>query len=237
MSNSGQNAASRPVCRRLGQFHDLIRAPISRLFSRDHSDTQAKSPVLCSLCQNTPFFSLPCLKRSTAPGDLASYTDRLPTLSLRGASYPFLADHTPSPPGFKHQCGLKNLKESANNCGICALIAVCVRNFLPHLHEYLNDETAQSMRPGFEFPETFQFWLASRRQGTPGFSIYTEASHLNNVYEVGEVAFVIRDGKHHQLGPSGPDTNWTEPRLIGSSGCSSPQQIPRPAHSRLSWDS
>ncbi|KAI9868469.1 MAG: hypothetical protein M1813_005913 [Trichoglossum hirsutum] len=172
-------------------------APIlSRLFPRIRaveSDFPSETAALCELCRNAPFFDLPKLKRSAGPEDLEAYTDRVLTSKLRGASYPFILGHTPHPPGFKHQPGLDMLHKSAQTCELCAIIEACVRRFIPHLVEYLNDEVARSLRPGFDPPKSFQLWLSSRRQDAPGFIIYTDSPRGNNVFEMGEVAFVVRN--------------------------------------------
>ncbi|RYP76682.1 hypothetical protein DL771_001604 [Monosporascus sp. 5C6A] len=169
---------------------------LSRLFPRIQgvgTDYPMETAALCKLCGTVPFFELPKLKRSAGKYDIVAYTDRVLTPQLRGASYPFIVGHTPHPPGFAHQPGLDILHKSAQTCQLCAIIEVCVRRFIPHLVEYLNDEDARSLRPGFDPPKSFQLWLSSRRQDAPGFVIYTDSSGHNNVFEVGEVAFVVRN--------------------------------------------
>jgi hypothetical protein len=174
----------------------ILPRPFPRIGAVE-SDYPPKTAALCELCRTAPLFDLPKLKRSAGPGDLEAYTDRVLTPKIRGASYPFIWGHTPHPPGFKHQPGLDMLHKSAQTCELCAVIQVCVRRFIPHLDEYLNDEMARSIRPGFDTPKSFQIWLSSRRQDAPGFIVYTDSSKDNNsIFEVGEVAFVIQNGAY-----------------------------------------
>jgi len=155
----------------------------------------AKAAALCELCRSAPLFDLPELKRNDGSGDLGVYTDRILTPKLRGSACLFMAGHNPHPPGFKHQCGREMLQKSAQTCKLCGIIEECVRRFIPHVEEYLNDDIAKRLRPGFNAPESWQLWLSRRRQGTPGFAIHTDASHNNNIFEVGQVAFVVEDGE------------------------------------------
>ncbi|KAI5919262.1 heterokaryon incompatibility protein-domain-containing protein [Camillea tinctor] len=121
---------------------------------------------------------------------------------LRGASYPFMLGHTPYPPGFKHKCGIEVLYESALSCELCAIIHECLGKFIGVFTDYMqNDEIARSVRP-FGSPGSFQLWLCARRQDAPGFLIYTDSSKNNDIFEVGEVAFGVRNEDstlHHKF--------------------------------------
>lgn len=149
---------------------------------------------LCQLCQSAPIFNLPKLELSTGLGYDNAYTERILSRHLKGASYPWSAGHDRSPPGFKHQAGLEKLRQSAGRCALCALIAECVRIFVFHINLYLEDDISRRARP-FGLPESFQLWLAARDRDAPGFKIYTDSNKHNDIFEVGEVAFLSHEGR------------------------------------------
>ncbi|KAK5989228.1 hypothetical protein PT974_10732 [Cladobotryum mycophilum] len=188
----GESREVRRICNRLIQqsFSYIASCLISK--AKPSAENPLLKSSLCELCQAVPFYNLPRLKRSSEHGELDFYTECMITDRLRGASYPSIAGHTRHPPGFKHVDGLDELSKSAQKCELCALIDVCVGQFIPCALEYTSDVDDPDKKP-FGLPETFRLWLARRDHDAPGFVIYTDSNKDNDVLFVGEVSFLAHE--------------------------------------------